>query len=146
VVIINKAMKKLLLTIILFSITVNSFCQTEKFIKGKQKMHLTKSRVYKTIGYTFLGTGIAYVARASYLSSESERNNPGGFNFAGIGEMIVGSAFLILSVSPIIVGFNQKHKYKKLLSFSANRNEINTFQQNKFSNNLQPTISIKINF
>jgi uncharacterized membrane protein YfcA len=135
-------MKKYLMSVLLFLLYLVSFSQKKDINNEKYRMHLTKSRVYKTVGYTFLGTSIAFYARGNHLANKAERNNPGGFNLAGLGEFILGSGFLILAVPPIIIGSNQKHKAKKAFSILAGNNSIVTYQPNTTSIVTQPTIKM----
>jgi hypothetical protein len=140
-------MIKLFFLIIFFSISLNSYCQIKNVENVKSEMHLRKSRIYKIIGYSCLATATGLFIKGSILSKAQRRANPDDC-FAcwdGLGEDIAGFTFLVLSVPPLIIGANQKHK-SKALSITINNNKTTQLMNNVVMHITQPTINFKITF
>jgi hypothetical protein len=140
-------MIKLFFLIIFCFISLNSYCQIKDVQNSKSEMNLRKSRVYKIIGYSCLATATGFFIKGSILSKAQRRANPGNCFLCldGLGEDIAGVSFLVLSIPPLIIGANQKHK-SKALSITVNNNKTTQLMNNVVMHVTQPTINFKIIF
>jgi hypothetical protein len=140
-------MLKLFVLIIFCSISLNSYCQVKNVENVKSEMHLRKSRVYKIIGYSCLATATGFFIKGSILSKAQRRANPGNCFLCldGLGEDIAGFTFLVLSIPPLIIGANQKHK-SRALSITLNNNKTTQLMDNVVMHVAQPTVNFKFSF
>lgn len=138
-------MKKIFILLTLIFISLHSFCQIDNADVLKKKMHLRKSRVYKIIGYSFLATGSAFFIKGNQLA-KAQRREFGNNCFLcldGLGEQIVGASFLILSIPPLIIGSNQRHKARAI---RLSNQQTSILKQNNFLTITQPCIKLTFGF
>lgn len=114
-----------------------SFCQnnTPKNLSAYNYLH--KSKVKKTIGYSFLGAGVLLITTGVIIGKVKETEL-----FAGKGDEFLGIISTLVSIPFFLSSTNNK---RKAMSVSINAQKTRLFLQNDNVQSSQPTITIKIN-
>jgi hypothetical protein len=114
---------------------------TMKHISKEKYLH--KSKVIRMIGFVFLGAGITFLEAGSILYSRQAKANPGGFNFAGMDETVLGYMSLTASIPFLIIAYHFKRKSMKI---ALNNNQYMMPGSKSVAYKSQPSLSLKIIF